>query len=167
VLEDEAVSADAAAIRAASIDDLEGMLLMADVRRRRYAAYQPVFWRPAAGALELQRPYLAELLADERVIALVAVEADALQGFVLAQLVGSPAVYDPGGQTCLVDDFVVADPADWPGVGVALLRAVHLAARSRGAAQIVVVTAHLDEPKRAALAASGLSMASEWWVGPA
>jgi hypothetical protein len=30
---------------------------------------------------------------------------------------------------------------------------------------VVVVTAHLDQPKRDALRSCGLSMASEWWVG--
>jgi hypothetical protein len=37
----------------------------------------------------------------------------------------------------------------------------------RGAAQMIVVTAHRDEPKSAALRGQGLTVASEWWVGPA
>jgi len=45
-----------------------------------------------------------------------------------------------------------------------LLRAVGRAALERDTAQIVVVTARLDEAKRAVLAGSGLSVASEWWV---
>jgi len=65
----------------------------------------------------------------------------------------------------MVDDFTVASSADWPTVGAGLLHAVRSTASGRGAAQIVVVTAQLDEAKRAALAASGLSVASEWWVG--
>jgi hypothetical protein len=36
----------------------------------------------------------------------------------------------------------------------------------RGAVQAVVVTAHLDQPKRQALRACGLEVASEWWVTP-
>jgi hypothetical protein len=39
-------------------------------------------------------------------------------------------------------------------------------AGQRGAVQAVVVTAHLDEPKRQALRACGLEVASEWWVTP-
>lgn len=50
--------------------------------------------------------------------------------------------------------------------GVLLWTSVGRAALERGAAQIVVVTARLDEAKRAVLAGSGLSVASEWWVRP-
>jgi len=88
-----------------------------------------------------------------------------LVGFLIATLAAAPPVYDPGGLACIVDDFTVADSADWPTVGADLLRAIRHAASGRGAAQIVVVTAQLDEAKRATLAASGLSVASEWWVG--
>ncbi len=84
----------------------------------------------------------------------------------IATVAPAPPVYDPGGLTCTVDDFTVADPRDWPTLGVDLLRAVGRAALERGAAQIVVVTARLDEAKRAVLAGSGLSVASEWWVRP-
>lgn len=151
-------------IRVASGEDLEEMLRLADARRRQYTAYQPLFWRAAADAVDQQRPYLAELLQDERVIAYVGATDSALRGFVLGKLILSPPVYDPGGETCVVDDFTVSDPADWPTIGVDLLRAVQQAAHLRGATQIVVVTAHLDTAKRTVLAASGLSTASEWWV---
>ncbi len=151
-------------IRVASSEDLDDILELAGARRRQYAVYQPVFWRAAADAVDQQRPYLAGLLQDGQVIAFVAVTDSALRGFALGTVIASPPVYDPGGPTCLVDDFTVADPVDWPTIGVELLRAVGQAARQRGAAQIVVITAHLDTAKRTALAASGLSLASEWWV---
>lgn len=74
-------------------------------------------------------------------------------------------MYDhPRGASCFVDDFAVADPAHWLTTGVELLRAVRRAAQEQGAAQIVVVAGQRDEAKRAALAASELSVASEWWV---
>jgi hypothetical protein len=50
--------------------------------------------------------------------------------------------------------------------GARLLRAALAVAEQRGAVQAVVVTAHLDEPKREALRACGLEIASEWWVTP-
>ena len=155
-------------IRAATADDVEAVVELAAARRVQYEAYQPVFWRPAADAAVRQRPYLADLIVDESVITLVAVDDDeALIGFLIAALAPAPAVYDPGGLTCIVDDFTVASSADWPTVGAGLLRAVRSTAAGRGAAQIVVMTAQLDEAKRADLAASGLSVASEWWVGRA
>lgn len=154
-------------IRAATVDDLDGILVLAADRRRQYETYQPRFWRPAADAAQRQRPYLAGLIADPAVIALVAVTTGgALAGMVIGQLAPPPPVYDPGGPGCLVDDFTVADPATWDTVGVDLLTAVIAAARERGAVQIVAVTAALDSPKRAALEQCGLSPASEWWVAP-
>jgi len=69
-------------------------------------------------------------------------------------------------RSILIDDFCVADPATWPTVGAALLADVQSAAAARGAVQNVVVCGHLDEPKRAFLREAGLSLASEWYIGP-
>ena len=152
-------------VRSAAPGDVDAIVRLAAVRRAEYESYQPVFWRPAADAAARQRPYLAGLIEDPAVITLVAVTGHDVAGFAIATVGVAPSVYDPGGLTCLVDDFVVADAHDWPTVGVILLRAVIRAALERGAAQIVVA-AQLDEAKRAVLAASGLSVASESWVHP-
>ena len=96
-------------------------------------------------------------------ITLVSEESGAVTGFLIAQLAGAPPVYDPGGQTCDIDDFVVA-PGRWATTGVQLLRSAIERAAERGAIQAVVVTAHLDQDKREALRLCGLSIASEWWV---
>jgi GNAT superfamily N-acetyltransferase len=153
-------------VRSAVSGDVDVVVRLAAARRTQYETYQPVLWRPAADAAARQRPYLAALIDDPAVISLVAVTDRGVAGFAIATLAAAPPVYDPGGLTCLVDDFSVADPRDWPTVGVALLRAVSRAAQDRGAAQVVVVTAQQDEAKRAVLAASGLSVASEGWVRP-
>jgi len=79
-------------------------------------------------------------------------------------LIPAPPVYDPGGLTCLVDDFVVREPEAWDQVGASLLRAVNQLARERGAVQTVVVCRRLDEAKRATLADQGLTVVSEWSV---
>lgn len=150
--------------RAAIPGDLDPMLRLAQNQRSQYATHQPIFWRPAADALERQRPYFAELIADEQVITIVAEDDRGLCGFAIATLVQAPPVYDPGGPTCLVDDFTVDDAERWPSVGVELLRAVRNAARQRGAAQVVVVCGYLDRAKRRTLEDCGLSIASEWWV---
>ncbi len=154
----------AVTVRAATGGDVEAILRLANDRRHLYATYQPVFWRVAADAVARHRPHLSALVDDEAAITLVAATDQSLIGFAVGRLVPPPPVYDPGGVSCFVDDFAVADPADWLTAGVDLLRAVCQAARERGAAQIVVVTGQLDEAKRAALAVGGLSVASEWWV---
>jgi GNAT superfamily N-acetyltransferase len=151
-------------IRAAAQADVDAMTTLAAIRRERYAQYQPRFWRPAAGALDSHRPYLAGLVASQGVIALVSEDAGELTGFLIATLAPAPPVYDPGGLTCQIDDFVVVPDARWPTTGVQLLLAGLAQAAQHGAVQAVVVTAQLDQPKRQALRACGLEVASEWWV---
>lgn len=149
----------------AQLCDLDQVLNIAAARRLVYADFQPRFWRPASDARELQREHLASLLPDRRTGFLVARTQTQVTGFVIARLVSPPPVYDPGGLTCLVDDFAVSDSTHWKTLGPRLLAGARDWARERGASQIVVVTATRDEPKREALAASSLSPASEWWVG--
>lgn len=150
-------------IRPAVAADVDAVTALASQRRSQYARYQPVFWRPAADAEQIHRPYLAHLIEDQDVITLVSEESGTVTGFLVAQLGGAPAVYDPGGQTCDIDDFVVA-PGRWATTGVQLLRSAIERAAERGAIQVVVITAHLDENKREVLRQCGLSIASEWWV---
>jgi hypothetical protein len=128
-------------IRPAAAGDLDAILALADTRRQQYAGYQPRFWRPAPDATARQAPYLAALIADPAVITLVAVTGADLVGYAVGQLAPAPPVYDPGGPTCLVDDFTVAESGLWTTVGLDLLAAVTRTATARGAAQVVVVTA--------------------------
>lgn len=65
-------------IRPARADDLEPIVALADDRRRQYASFQPVFWRPAPDAAARQRPYLNSLIADVTVITLVAISDETL-----------------------------------------------------------------------------------------
>jgi hypothetical protein len=153
-------------IRPAAAADVAAMTGLAAARREQYARYQPIYWRPAAGAAEKQGPYLAGLVASDKVITLVSEDAGRVTGFLVATLTGAPPVYDPGGLTCQIDDFVVTPAANWPAAGAELLRGALAEAGRRGAIQAVVVTGHLDEPKRQALRACGLEIASEWWVTP-
>ncbi len=150
-------------IRTAEPGDLDRILGLAATRRDEYAAYQRGIWRPAADAVARQEPYLRGLIEDGAVIALV---SEPSFGYAVGRLVPAAPVYDPGGPVCLVTDFAVEDPALWSRVGVELLAALRDAARERGAAQLVVVTARLDGPKRASLTAAGLVPASECWAVP-
>lgn len=142
------------------------MTTLAGIRRAQYARYQPVFWRPAINAHDKHRPYLASLVASGDAITLVAEEAGQLTGFLIATLTPAPPVYDPGGLTCQIDDFVVVPAGKWRTTGADLLRAGLAEAGRRGAVQAVVVTGHRDRPKRQALRSCGLGIASEWWVTP-
>jgi GNAT superfamily N-acetyltransferase len=150
-------------VRPAVAGDVDAITALASDRRRRYARYQPAFWRPAANAEEVHRSYLADLVSNDDVLTLVSDHDGTVVGFLIATFGDAPAVYDPGGRTCTIDDFVVA-PGRWLTTGVQILRFAIEDAAKRGAIQAVVVTANLDEPKREALRSCGLSIASEWWV---
>jgi len=148
-------------IRRAAPGDLDRLLALAAAQREEYAGYQPRFWRPAPGAVDAHRQQLTALLGSGIVLV-----SEPSFGYAAGALVPAPPLYDRG-LSCVVEELVVEDAGLWPRVGVELLAAVRAAARERGAAEVVVVTARLDGPKRAALAAAGLIPAWEHWVGAA
>jgi GNAT superfamily N-acetyltransferase len=155
------------AIRVARLDDVEAMVDLADRKRQEYASHAPRFHRPAADAKQRHRPWLTSLVEKDDVCTLVSESGTRrVDGFVIASLVPAPPVYDPGGLTCLVDDFVVAEPALWRTVGLALLRAAEAWSRERGAVQAVVVCGPQDQAKRQMLLDAGAIVASEWFTAP-
>jgi hypothetical protein len=80
---------------------------------------------------------------------------------ITGHLIQAPPIYDPEGLTCVVDDFAVRRPSDWPGVGRELLDGMRKRVRTRGAVQLIVVSGHQDHPKRNVLDAARLTVASE------
>ncbi len=140
------------------------MVALSEQKRSEYATYQPLFWRKAENSAAVQTPYFHHLLTQENVLTLVALEDAAVVGFVIASIVPAPPVYDPGGLTCMIDDFCVAHPDLWQTVGRDLIQSVTKEAAAHGAVQAVVVCGHLDEPKRALLRNVGMRIASEWYV---
>ena len=116
-----------------------------------------MFWREAESALVMQDLWFRFLLTSDDHHLLVATDPDGrVVGFLIAQVMDAPPVYDPGGRTCMVDDFV-AEPGE---ASDGLLAAARSWAVTRGAVQMVVVTAAADEAKRSALAANDLAVAS-------
>ena len=157
---------DGPVLTEANADDVADIAALAALRREAYEVAQPQFWRRAADAVEKHLPWLTAQVENPDVVSLVARSGASLDGFVFASVVCAPPVYDPGGLTGVVDDFAVADPSLWPTLGRDLLDEVKRRLAARGVAQVVVVCGHHDEAKRAALFASGLTVASEWLVAP-
>jgi GNAT superfamily N-acetyltransferase len=151
-------------IRTAQTADVPRMVDLSEQKRLEYQSYQPGFWRKAADSREKQIPHFEHVVGSDRVIALVCERLGTIEGFVIASLVDAPPVYDPGGLTCVIDDFVVADAREWQSLGGALLSEANRQAQARGAVQTVVVCGHQDQPKRSMLADLGFSIASEWYV---
>lgn len=153
------------AIRFARAEDVPAMVDLSEQQRLiDEVRYQLRFYRKAADSRERQIPFFESQLTREHVIALVAENDGAITGFLIGMIIEAPPVYDPGGLTCLVDDFVAYPPEEWATVGVSLLNAVNQHAKEQGAVQTVVVCRRLDEAKRAVLVSSELTVASEWYV---
>ena len=151
-------------IRKATESDVGDMELLASRKREEYERYEAVMWRRAPSADETHRAHLRSLMSSDRHICLVHDEGGSIDAFITGSLHDAPPVYDPGGLTCTVDDFVVEDPESWVTSGRELLRRLQELASKRGAIQTIVVCSHRDEPKRLMLASEGFSLASEWYV---
>src|SRR5690349_5167843 len=128
-----------ALIRRAEAADVPAMLDLAEQRRAQYARYHPRFWNPAPDARRAQARYFAQLFEAPEVLTAVCVQETQLIGFLIARLVPAPPVYQPGGLTCLIDDFCAGSPDRWNIVGRPLLEHAYAEARQRGATQAVVV----------------------------
>jgi len=151
-------------IRTAEADDVLGMVQLSERKRREYERVRPQFWRMGVDSRTVQKAYFESIIASTLKICLVHEDGGRIDGFLVADLRPPPPVYDPGGLICVIDDFAVAQPELWNGIGRNLLTEVMALARERGAVQAVVVCGHHDEPKRRMLEATGFPLVSEWRI---
>jgi ribosomal protein S18 acetylase RimI-like enzyme len=150
-------------VRAANASDLDAVAAMAEARRERYEAFEPVFWKRRTGSAAMSRAWFAHLLSKPENLFLVAEWSGTPTGFLIAAPVATPPVFD-AGPTALIDDFCVDDPAMWPVVGQSLLRMARGELKERGFKQIVVVSGFKDAEKMKFLESEKLSLASTWWT---
>lgn len=134
-----------------SAADAQWAAELMEKRRRDYARYSPVFWRPAEGVVGLHARFLRGRIIAETTVAL-----RTAHGFVICERRGSRG---------FVDDFAVEPPGTWDSDGAALLlAAAERLAAADGVATVVVVTAHADRAKAGMLANLSLTLAEQWWV---
>jgi GNAT superfamily N-acetyltransferase len=153
-------------VRKAETTDIEAAVELAERSRRQFQKYQPTFWRKAANSAAATETFFTRLLAEPDTFFLVAIEGSRLEGFLIARKFPSPPVFDPGGDTYLIDDFCVLDPRLWLSVGEALLSHVSTLIHEHGGVQIVVVSADRDLAKTEMLRRSDLTIAANWWTKP-
>ncbi len=153
-------------IRVATQGDVEVIADLVQEKRIQYETYQPIFWRIAPLARNTHGAFIAKVLADDHTIALVWEETPGnIEGFIIANIVTAPPVYEPGGPVCMVDDYWVRGGTRWDTIGQSLLDAVCARAQSEfGAVEVLVVCGHKDNAKRSMLQDNGLDIASEWYV---
>ena len=124
-----------------------------------------MFWRKAFNSAEIQAAYFDSLLPKADHISLVCEDRDCISGFLIGTVSAAPAVYDPGGLSCRIDDFCISTDALWENEGKALLGVCRKKAASLGAVQFVIVCGQKDEWKRKFLSDSNMTVASEWYTG--
>ncbi len=151
-------------VRKAVETDVSQMVELSEKKRAEYEKAQPLFWKKARDSREKQTLFFQSQIKRENVIALVEEKNGTLEGFLIAALVPAPPVYDPGGLTCLIDDFVVSAGKDWAETGKRLLEEAQRQARARGAVQSALFCGHLDQPKGKMLSKLGFSIATETYV---
>lgn len=151
-------------VRIATKNDIAEMVVLSEQKRTEYAHYQPLFWRKAEDSAEKQEAYFYHLLEQDHIILLVSEADTGIDGFIIASIMPAPPVYDIGGLNCMIDDFCVTDEETWFTIGRELLGQARQTAKELGAVQLVVVTGHHHEAKRAFLSEMGLSLASEWYT---
>lgn len=153
-------------VRKAETTDIQAAVELVERSRRQFQKYQPTYWRKAPNSATSTEAFFTKLLAEADTFFLVAVEGSQQQGFLIARKFANPPVFDPGGDTWLIDDFCVAEPHFWLSVGEALLSHASTLIHEHGGVQILVVSADRDLAKTEMLRRSDLSIASNWWTKP-
>jgi GNAT superfamily N-acetyltransferase len=153
-------------VRKARASDIEAAVALAERSRRQYQKYQPAFWHKAEKSAAVTQTFFTRLLAENDAFFLVAIEADQLLGFLIARKFTAPPVFEPGGDTYLIDDFSVLEPHHWLTIGEALLSHASTLIHEHGGVQIVVTSADRDLAKTEMLRRSDLTIASNWWTKP-
>ncbi len=153
-------------IRPAETGDLAQMVALITEERKDLTARQPVFWRPAQDAPAATKKYFQYLLRQQTTFGFVAEEDGKVVGFAIGYDMTPPPVYDPGGPTVMIDDWVVPPRDDRAHVLGALYHAVEGAARSAGAKQVVCVAVTHDADKQKFLKTHDLANVAAWWAKP-
>ena len=141
------------------------MAELAEAKRQHYRDHATPFQRPAGNGRELHERFLPKLLEWDGFAVIVHDEGNGVDGFVVARFGSAPPPYGDGS-LFHVDDFALADAANWSTIGRALLDEVMRRADAAGIETAIVVSgpASIDEPKTAFLSAQGLRVDAEWWV---
>lgn len=141
----------AVTVRELTADDAPWVAELMEQRRQVYAAYSPVFWRPAVGVIDLHTRFLRRQIASPANVAL-----RTEHGFIIGQRRAAEG---------FVDDFAIGPDGSWDADGTELLlQTWQRLSSGAGFEALRVVTAHADEEKSALLRGLSLRLAEQWWV---
>ena len=151
-------------IRDALEADVPSIVALLQQRREVYQHYSPIFWKISEQAVESQTPFIRRLVQNVDVLTIVQEHNDHVNGVLIATTMNAPPVYDPGGKVCMIDDYVVEDPALWQEVGTHLLAHCRDWAKNQGCVLQIIVCGQKDVAKSTMLQDAGAEVASEWYM---
>ncbi|MEQ1754763.1 MAG: GNAT family N-acetyltransferase [Micropepsaceae bacterium] len=151
-------------IRRASPSDVDAFTDLVAAKRTQLEMFEPIMWRTGRDANEMTAAFFRHQVAEPNAILLVAEDGASILGFVNAVLQNPPPIYDPGGKTVMIDDFTVVKGEAGDQAAMALLDAVMSEGRSRGAVQLIAVSAAMDERATKWFQTKKLHVASTWWT---
>ena len=154
------------AVRNATTEDVARMAELSRIKREEYEKYSPILWKMADRPNKAHALYLRKLVENEDAITLVSEDKGMVNGFLIGSLVDAPAVYNPGGKVCMIDDYVVGGPNLWSSVGISLLERCRTIAKAKGCVLQVIVCGQKDRAKLHMLKEANAEAASEWYVRP-
>lgn len=153
------------AINSATTDDIAQMMKLSLEKRLQYEKAQPLFWKKADDSEAVQTNYFLDLLKNTNFMLLTAKHDKIMFGFIIGHIVSAPSVYNPGGLTCMVDDFCINNETSWQSTGALLLDALKIQAKKLHAIQIVIVSGDHDKNKKDFLQKAELAIVSNWYQG--
>lgn len=153
-------------VRKAAASDIEATVGLAERNRQQIQKFQPTLWRKHPQSEAMTRLFFTRLLTEPDSYFLVATEGSQFLGFLIARKFPASPVFDPKGDTYLIDDFCVIEPRYWLTIGEAMLSHATTLIHEHGAVQILVTCADRDLAKTEVLRRSELSIASNWWTKP-
>jgi hypothetical protein len=153
-------------VRQATEPDLPSIERIAQQKFAQYAAYQPLYYKVAKDSPERHLLYLGGQLKAGKQIMLVHDIDGRVDGFLMANIVTPPPVYDQSLHSLVIDDFYFSNASLWSTDGLMMLEAAKKLGRERGAVQVVVVSGNDDAVKNEFLYQHGLSRSAVWYTSP-
>lgn len=150
-------------VREAGLEDIDAIVALIESRRQRLADWEPNFWRKAEASADMSKAFLPTLIDDPASTLLVAYEGTLLGGCLQFKPTFVPPVYDPGGTTWMIDDFVVANDR-WDAFGVTLLLALKAKTIEQSPGQLIFPVPFKDDAAMDFFKQQGLSPTTMWWT---
>jgi len=149
--------------REATLSDVDAIVRLIEDRRVQLEKWEPNFWRKSAGSAEMSRSFLSQQVDVSETSLLVAISQEKVNACLLFKPTFVPPVYNPGGTTWMVDDFVVRD-GDWDIAGEALLEALKSLTIVPHGGQLIFPVPYQDADASVFLEKHELSPTTVWWT---